>query len=248
MNINMKTGTKTTTLLMALLFFLSTPVWANTFQIALEVSVPVEDTAGTGITKATNRIVLGVHPEATTNYDPQWDTPALFTTPDPENQPMLKAYIVHPEYASNQQKLWRDIQSDADGSQKTWNVAVVLAPSEIGKTVTLSWTLPPSLMTSQEKVTLLEPDSQSGTDMRKQSSYNFVSSSSSPKTLSVTISSPGGSSDNGGASGAFGCGRVKRIDSGKPNPGLPLSILINLLILLSPVLLWLRPFRVTSKT
>ncbi|MBI5756482.1 MAG: hypothetical protein HZA12_06105 [Nitrospirae bacterium] len=248
MNMNKKDRTKitiiNTLLLIMTMTFRAYPVWADTSQIILEVSVPLEDTTGAGITKAYNRLVLGVHPEATGNYDPQWDTPAFFSTPDPENPPLLRAYFEHPEYASNQKELWRDIRSDTGGSQKTWDMAVVLAPSEIGKAITLSWALSPSLLTSKDKITLLDQNSQSSIDMRRQSSYSFVNGSSSPKMLSVTINSSKGSSSSG--SGNFGCGTVKRDDFNKPGTGTTIPILINLLILLSPVLLRLRPLRSNS--
>lgn len=223
--------------------FWTTLASASTYQIPIEVSVPVEAIGSTDATKAYNRLVLGVHPEATENYDPQWDTPAFFTTPDQETPPLLRAYIEHPEYAENRQQLWRDIRS-ASGSQKVWTVDVSLASSEIGKTVTVVWTLPPSLATSGERVTLSDPETQTTVDMRTQSAYRYVNSSSSAKTLSVTISSSPGSSDKD-SSGFFGCGMVKFINSGSQDSadsGRLASVVLNLLILLSPILLRLQKY------
>lgn len=238
----MKKGLYVGLLLMGMGWGGAVPASAGTYQIPIEISVPVETADHPGQTKAYSRLVLGAHPEATENYDSQWDTPAFFTTPDPENPPLLRAYIQHPEYAENRQQLWRDIRSDAAKPSKTWSVVISPAPSEIGKTVTVAWTIPPALAASREPVTLQDEEADTAVDMRAQSSYRYINGSTSPKTLSVTISPAGGSSDKG-SSGFFGCGVVKSVTSPPPGGGAAGVILINLLILLSPILLRFRRWR-----
>jgi len=242
----MKKWIKLSFVLLTLMIFRTGPAAANTYQIPLVFSVPAGDASVSDVPEATSKLVLGVHPEATAGYDPRWDTPAFFTTPDPENPVLLKVYARHPEYAENRQNLWRDIRTDVPGSRNIWDITVLADPAEIGKPVTVSWVLPPSLTTSREKVTLSDPETQTAIDMRAQSAYRFINSSASPKKISVTVDSSGESSDKGGGSGAFGCGVVKSIGQNPPGGGTQGAVLANLLLLLSPLLLRLKRFRTVS--
>jgi hypothetical protein len=193
---------------------------------------------------AYNRLVLGVHPGATEKFDTQWDTPAFFTTLDADHPPVLKAYIDRPDYTDDRRQLWRDIRSEGGGSKREWDLVVDLAPSEIGKTVTVAWNLPPALAASRENVILTDAESNTSIDMRSQSSYEFIHSTSAPRTLSVAVNPPSKSSDRG-SSGFLGCGTVGLVRPGPPDAGTTAAGLINMLILLSPVLLRLHRLRKT---
>lgn len=229
-------------LLLFLALLWPTPGNARNYQIPIEVSVPVDAAMEPSQTKAYNKLTLGIHPEATESFDPQWDTPAFFTTPDPDSGPLLRAYVSHPEYAGNQQELWRDIRSDGSHEariDRTWNLAVHLEPSQIGKTVTLSWVLPPALASSNEKVSLLDPDLQTTVDMRTQNRYDYVNSSSqAPRVLIMTVSgAPGSSNKDSSGSGSWGCGVIQSFHEPPPaKPGLSVGLVINLVLLLSPLL------------
>ena len=92
------------TIILTILLILSGAVTGSAaWQLNLDVSTqdPNSDT-GT----ATNRLTIGTDQTATDAYDNTFDTVALLKGP-------IEAYIVHPEYAAEQQRLWRDIRSDA---------------------------------------------------------------------------------------------------------------------------------------
>ncbi|MBI4714889.1 MAG: hypothetical protein HY760_02950 [Nitrospirae bacterium] len=233
----MKTFTPICVFFAGLLIFGTGPAMARTYQVPIEISVQVNDPEAAGASTASNRLILGIHPEATAGYDPQWDTPAFFTAIDPEDpatQPLLKAYLDHPEYSGEQSRLWRDIRGE-QGGKTVWTFTVSPASSELGKPVIVAWTLPGALKASGDRIILTDAaDPAVSIDMRSQESYQFVHSASAPRNLSVTVSSSSGSSDRGG-SGFFGCGTVSGVSGGPSGGSTAGDVLVNLLILLSPL-------------
>lgn len=214
------------------------PTWvfAETYQIPMEISIPMDSG------KAANKLVLGVHPEASSQFDPAWDTPTFFSVPIAQDVPPLQAYVRHPEYAENQRQLWRDIRSDAGTGTQSWDLLLAVSPevSLSGRPVTVAWTLPPSLASSKSDVTLTDATENKTLDMKTQSSYTFVNpGSSSPKLLSVRVtSSPDAPGKSSAGSGTFGCGMIQPRDSGPSSPGTSGLVLVNALI---GLLLWLSP-------
>ena len=84
-----------TIILTTILILGSAITGSATWQLTLDVSTPDPD-SDSGI--ATNRLTVGTDQTATDAYDNMFDTVALLRGP-------VQAYISHPEYAIEQQKL-----------------------------------------------------------------------------------------------------------------------------------------------
>src|SRR3972149_4195595 len=103
-----------TIILTTLLILGGTATVSASWQLPLDTPTP-DPNSDTGT--ATNRLTIGTDPTATDAYDNKFDTIALLKGP-------MQAYIPHPEYASEQQKLWRDIRTDS--LPKEWTKAKTL--------------------------------------------------------------------------------------------------------------------------
>jgi len=103
----------------------------------------------------------------------------------------IQAYLVHPEYAAEQQKLCRDFRSDALPKERTIEVN---SPVE-GNTINIKWGLnvPDNL-----NFTLLDHDGNQEVDIRASSEYSFNSTSNSQKTFLLKESKNTAVRTNGG--------------------------------------------------
>ena len=220
------------TIILTTLLILSVAVTeSSAWQLTLDISTP-DPNSDTGT--ATNRLVLGTDPTATDAYDNKFDTIALLKGP-------IQAYIPHPEYASEQQKLWRDIRTDS--LPKEWTIEVN-APVE-GNTINIKWGI-----NAPDNVdfTLTDQDNNQKIRIRSSSEYSYSSTSNSRKTFLLRVSentevnrdgNSGGNASKGG-----GCGHIKDIGGNNSRlPGGPGSAVLNMTILFAP-LIWL----ITRKT
>jgi len=219
------------TIILTILLILSGAVTGSAaWQLNLDVSTqdPNSDT-GT----ATNNLTIGTEQSATDAYDNTFDTVALLKGP-------IEAYIVHPEYAAEQQRLWRDIRSDA--LPKEWTIEVN-SPVE-GNTINIKWEL---IAPDNLTFTLIDQDKNKEIKLRASSEYSYNSTPNSQKKLLLRVSentavTTAGNS-NGNAAKGGGCGYIKDIGGNNRLPGGPGSAVLNMTILFAP-LIWL----ITRKT
>lgn len=227
-----------TIILTTLLILTGTVTGLAAWQLNFEVSTP-DPNSDTGT--ATNKLTMGTDQTATDAYDNKLDTVALLKGP-------IQAYIAHPEYVTEQQKLWRDFRPDA--LPKEWTIAVNSLSD--GNTINIKWGInaPDNLY-----FTLVDKDSNQEIIMTASSEYFYNSTSNSQRNFLLRVSEKtggdtagGGSGDSGGNSSAGttkggGCGYIK--DAGKDGgyPGGPGSASLNMVILFTP-LIWLTKRRV----
>src|SRR3972149_8852980 len=160
------------TIILTTLLILSGAVTGSAaWQLNLDVSTqdPNSDT-GT----ATNNLTIGTEQSATDAYDNKFDIVALLKGP-------IEAYIVHPEYAAEQQKLWRDFRSDA--FPKEWTIEVN-SPGE-ASTINIKWGInaPDNL-----NFTLIDQDNNQEIGIRTSSEYSYNSTSNSQKKFLLRVS------------------------------------------------------------
>ena len=209
------------------------------WQLNLDITTP-DPNSDTGI--ATNKLTIGTDPTATDAYDNKFDTVALLKGP-------VEAYIVHPEYVDEQQKLWRDIRTD--GLPKEWTIEVNSLVE--GNTINIKGGIdvPDNL-----NFTLIDLDKNKEIRIRASSEYSYNSTSDSQKIFLLRVSEKtggdtvgGGGSNSGGNSstgepkGGGGCGTIKNVGRNGAYPGEPGSAALNMVILFTP-LIWLTIRRV----
>ena len=214
-----------TTILTMLLLLGSAVTGSAAWQITLDVST-TDPNADSGL--ATNRLTVGTDQTATEAYDNKFETVALVRGP-------LPAYIAHPEYATEQQKLWRDLRSNT--LPKEWSIEVN-SPGE-GNTVMIKWGInaPDNL-----SFTLIDQDNNQEIGIRESSEYSYNSISNSKKIFLLRVSenttvTTGGNSEVNATKGG-GCGHIKNIDGNNSLPGGNGSAVLNMAILFAP-LIWL---------
>jgi len=198
------------------------------WQVNIEVSTP-DPNADTGL--ATNKLYIGTDVAATEGYDNKLDTIAFLDGP-------IQAYLSHPEYQLNQQKLWRDVRSDS--LPQNWEIEV--QSSGANNTINLNWKIeaPNNLDFS-----LMDKDSGQNIDITSSSKYSYSNTSTTPKRFLLKVSqnlatsdqSSGAESSKGG-----GCGYIK--DFGKKNNSQNErgQVALNMIILMTPLLLPLRNY------
>src|SRR3972149_2792592 len=222
------------TIILTILLILSGAVTGSAaWQLNLDVSTqdPNSDT-GT----ATNNLTIGTEQSATDAYDNTFDTVALLKGP-------IEAYMVHPEYASEQQRLWRDIRSDA--LPKEWTIEVN-SPVE-GNTINIKWEL---IAPDNLDFTLIDQDKNKEIKLRASSEYSYNSTPNSQKKLLLRVSentavTTAGNS-NGNAAKGGGCGYIKDISGNNSKlPGGPGSAVSNMILLFAP-LIWLTTRKAIS--
>src|SRR3989337_517527 len=214
------------TIILTTLLILSGAVTGSAaWQLNLDVSTqdPNSDT-GT----ATNNLTIGTEQSATDAYDNTFDTVALLKGP-------IEAYMVHPEYASEQQRLWRDIRSDA--LPKEWTIEVN-SPVE-GNTINIKWEL---IAPDNLDFTLIDQDKNKEIKLRASSEYSYNSTANSQKKFLLrvsedTVATTSGNS-KGNATKGGGCGYIKNIGGNDGYPGSSGSEALNMVILFTP-LIWL---------
>ena len=215
-----------TTILTTLLIFGSAITGsAAAWQLTLDVSTPDPD-SDSGI--ATNRLTVGTDQTATDAYDNKFDTVALLRGP-------VEAYIFHPEYAIEQQKLWRDLRSSE--LPKEWSIEVN-SPGE-SNTINIKWGInsPDNL-----NFTLIDQDNNKEIGLRTSSEYSYNNTPNSQKKFLLRVSenstvTTGGNSEVNATKGG-GCGHIKDIDGNNSLPSGPGSAVLNMTILFAP-LIWL---------
>lgn len=222
------------TIILTTLLILSGAVTGSAaWQLTLDISTPdLNSDTGT----ASNKLTIGTEQSATDTYDNTFDTVALLKGP-------IQAYLVHPEYAPEQQKLWRDFRSNE--FPKEW-LLEVNSQGEIN-TVNIKWGVnaPDNLI-----FTLVDQDNNQEIGMNASSEYSYNSTSNSQKKFLLRVSentavnTSGGANGNSGVSSAGGgtkgggCGYIKDIGGNNRRPGGPGSAVLNMTILFAP-LIWL---------
>ena len=218
----------TTLILTIILTLTMTAVSIAAWQVNIEVSTP-DLTADTGL--ATNKLYIGTDGAATEGYDNKLDTIAFLDGP-------IQAYLSHPEYQLNQQKLWRDVRSDS--LPQNWEIEV--QSSGANNTINLNWKIeaPNNLDFS-----LMDKDSGQNIDITSSSKYSYNNTSTTPKRFLLKVSQKLGTSDQSSgaeSSKGGGCGYIK--DFGKKNNSQNErgQVALNMIILMTPLLLPLRNY------
>ena len=218
----------TTLILTIILILTMTAVSIAAWQVNIEVSTP-DPNADTGL--ATNKLYIGTDVAATEGYDNKLDTIAFLDGP-------IQAYLSHPEYQLNQQKLWRDVRSDS--LPQNWEIEV--QSSGANNTINLNWKIeaPNNLDFS-----LMDKDSGQNIDITSSSKYSYSNTSTTPKRFLLKVSqnlATNDQSSGGGSSKGGGCGYIK--DFGKKNNSQNErgQVALNMIILMTPLLLPLRNY------
>src|SRR3990170_4388739 len=202
------------------------------WQLNLDITTP-DPNSDTGI--ATNKLTVGTDPTATDAYDNKFDTVALLKGP-------VEAYIVHPEYVVEQQKLWRDIRTD--GLPKEWTIEVNSLVE--GNTINIKGGIdvPDNL-----NFTLIDLDKNKEIRIRASTEYSYNSTANSQKKLLLRVSEDTTVTTNanskGNAAKGGGCGYIKDINGNNSSTGGPGSAALNMIILFAP-LIWLTTRRTIS--
>lgn len=205
----------------------SLAVW----QLNIEVSTPSPN-SDTGI--ASNKLSIGTDPVATDGYDNKVDTLALAGGPI---EAPIQVYILHPEYSSGQQKLWRDFRKDS--LPQEWQLE--MQSSATNNNININWKIdaPGNL-----NFTLIDQDKDKEVDMVSTSNYSFNNTTTAPKKFLLKVSedtagiSPnGGSGDSGGGAKGVGCGYIKDWRRGSNAMDGRGQISLNMIMLLIPLLL-----------
>ncbi len=214
------------TIILTTLLILSSAITGSAaWQLNLDVSTP-DPNSDTGT--ATNNLTIGTDQTATDTYDNTFDTVALLKGP-------IEAYIIHPEYASEHQKLWRDLRSDTLPKEWTFEVS---SPGE-GNIIKIKWGInaPDNL-----SFTLVDQDSNKEIIMKTIPEYSYNSTSNSQKKFLLRVSentvvNTGGNSEVNATRGG-GCGHIRDTGGNNRLPGGPGSAVLNMTILFAP-LIWL---------
>ena len=214
-----------TIILTTLLILSGAATGSAAWQLTLDVSTP-DQNSDTGA--ATNKLTIGTDQTATDAYDNRFDTVALLRGP-------VQAYIAHPEYPSERQKLWRDLRSDA--LPKEWTIEVN-SPGE-GNTINIGWGInaPDNL-----NFTLIDQDNNQEIGLMASSDHSYNSTPNSQKKFLLRVTDntaiPTGGNNEGNTTVGGGCGYIKNIGGNNRRPGGPGSAVLNMTILLAP-LIWL---------
>lgn len=201
------------------------------WQVSIEVSTP-NSNSDTGI--ASSKLAIGTDPYATDGYDNKLDTRALAGGPI---EAPIQAYILHKEYPSEQQKLWRDFRKDF--LPQEWQLE--MQSSVTNNNININWKIdsPGNL-----NFTLIDQDKDKEVDMSSTSNYSFNNTTTAPKKFLLKVSedtagiSPNaGSGDSGGGAKGVGCGYIKDWRRGSNAMDGRGQITLNMIMLLIPLLL-----------
>lgn len=169
------------------------------WQLTIDVSTP-DPNSNTGAD--TIRLTIGTDQTATDSYGNKFDTVALLRRP-------VETYMVHPEYATEQQRLWRNIRSDELSKEGTIEGN---SPRE-GNTIYIKWGL--NALDNMD-FTLINQDNNQEISLSASSEYSYISTSNSQKTFLLRISkntsvTPGGNDAVNTTKGG-GCGYIQDIN------------------------------------
>ena len=221
-----------TIILTTILILSGTITVSASWQLTLDISIP-DPNSDTGT--ATNRLVLGTDPTATDAYDNKFDTVALLKGP-------IEAYIFHPEYAAEQQRLWRDIR--AEELPKEWTIEVNSLVE--GNTINIKGGID---VPANLNFTLIDLDKNKEIRIRASTEYSYNSTANSQKKLLLRVSEDTTVTTNanskGNAAKGGGCGYIKDINGNNSSTGGPGSAALNMIILFAP-LIWLTTRRTIS--
>ena len=193
---------------------------------AWKVPIEVATSADNG-EKIYSRLVAGIESGATDGFDNLWDAHALTTSPDPEKEPVLRAYF--------SPALWKDIRGPVKKGNQ-WDLIIDSVPE--GKDVVVSWIKPQGMLKTGERLVLRDNDKVSidgvpvETDIIQASNYVFVSDGEGPRSLSLVLSGGTTESSSSGDDSGFGCGTVKLDDNTPPNGG---TSALGIVVLLLPL-------------
>jgi len=218
----------------------SHPIYA--WQLPIEVATYTDKGD-----KVYNKLVAGMESGATDGFDNLWDTQALLTSPDPEDQPMLRAYFIPAislpldgggsKGGGVDQYLWKDTRGAVKGNT-TWNITIDSVPP--GKMVVLSWDTPDGMLKAGERLALKDNDSVDAggqpvlTDVTQASNYVFVSDGEGPRSLALVLSRESSSTSHSGGGSGFGCGTVKFQGNGPSDGG---ASAVGVIVLFLPLLI-----------
>ena len=127
---------------------------------------------------AYNRLVLGADSSATDGYDAIWDTYALLGG-------TVEAQFPHPEWGLAQQEFQRDILAHNTGTVIEW--AMTVNSTLINGAFTVTWGL--ASIPQENALMLIDDSSGQQTDMRTNSSYNFIYTGPRSFRIAVTETS-----------------------------------------------------------
>lgn len=201
------------------------------WQVNIEVSTP-NSNSDTGI--ASSKLAIGTDPYATDGYDNKLDTRALAGGPI---EAPIQAYILHPEYPSGQQKLWRDFRKDSLPLE--WELEV--QSGSMNSSVSIKWDIeaPDNLHLS-----LIDQGKNREVDMVSSSNYSYTNTTTTPKKFLLKVSegtegiSPTtGNGDGGGGVKGGGCGFIKNVGKERDAMNDGGQITLNMIMLLIPLLL-----------
>ncbi len=222
------------TIILTTLLILSGAITGSAaWQLTLDVSIP-DPNSDTGT--ASNNLTIGSDQTATDTYDNKFDTVALLKGP-------IQAYIAHPEYTPEQQKLWRDFRSNE--FPKEW-LLEVNSEGEVN-TVNIKWGIN---ALDNLSFTLVDQDSNQEIIMKATPEYSYNSTPNTQKkfllrvsentAVNTSVGANGNSVGNsaGGGTKGGGCGYIKDIGGNNRFPGGPGSAALNMTILFAP-LIWL---------
>ena len=204
----------------AFLFFIINISSAYAWKVPIEVATSADNGE-----KIYSRLVAGVESGATDGFDNLWDTPALTTSPDPEKEPVLRAYF--------SPALWKDIRGPVKKGNR-WDLIIDSVPE--GKDVVVSWIKPQGMLRTGERLVLRDNDKVNvdgvpvETDVMQISNYMFVSDGEGPRSLSLVLSGGASESASSGGGSGFGCGTVKAAGNKPPDRGASLPEIMLLLL------------------
>ncbi len=204
------------------LFFIINIHTAYAWKVPLEIATSADNGE-----KIYNRLVAGIEAGATDGFDNLWDAPALTASPDPEKEPVLRAYF--------SPALWKDIRGPVKKGNQ-WDLIIDSVPE--GKDVVVSWIKPQGMLKAGERLVLRDNDKVSTdgapveTDVMEASDYLFVSDGEGPRSLSLVLTGSASESSGSGGGSGFGCGTVKLDDNTPPNGG---TSALGIVVLLLPL-------------
>ena len=150
-------------------------VYAADWEMRLSASLPYTSAEGG---RATQSVTVGAGTAAKDAFDNASDTKAI-------NGLVMTAYAYHPEFATKDRFLARDIR--ADHYPQTWTIDI--ASNQDGQPVTLSWTLPPVRPGSCQDVTLSLTDASTGVTVDLLGpSYHYTNVAATPRRFTLTAS------------------------------------------------------------
>jgi len=212
-------------------------VWA--WKVPIEIAITGDNNA-----KLYSKLIVGIEPDATDDFDNLWDTQALISQSDPENPVLLRAYMQGRAAGEGAAKyLWKDIRGAKAAGDTTWEITVDSVPA--GQRVEVNWNVRRGVLKPGETLVMKDGENAGAgnevvqVDMTRESSYAYVSGGEEPKVLSLVLSKESSNTAGSGSGSGFGCGTTKSQIGSPPAYG---TVVTGMIMLFSPLVL-LRLFR-----